>query len=101
LEQELPEVAWRRKIPVEFGSGTCILASLSEEVSNREFEEERRRVKEGDGVILREKEQLIYYRVYRSEVGVPRAKGGRACPYCNSDVADVASYCRTCGAYPI
>jgi len=104
FEGVLPdEIIWRIKTPIEHGSGTTILPTLFNEIiSDEEFQEKRRKYIETDKVVIRNKEQLIYYEVFRSIIGVPHPiKGGRTCPYCNSDVEVGATYCRTCGAYPI
>ena len=105
FEGILPEeVVWRVKTPIEQGSGTTILPSLfSQEISDVEFEEKRSEYLEKDKVTIRDKEQLFYYDVYRSVTGVPHPINpkGKRCPQCNSNVAEKATYCRTCGAYPI
>lgn len=105
FEYSLPkEVAWRVKVPIEHGSGTTTLSSLfNQKVSDTEFDEKRRKYLEEDKVIIRDKEQLFYYETYRSVVGVPHLRGvkGKICPQCNSNVPEEATYCRTCGAYPI
>lgn len=56
-----------------------------------------------DRVTIRDKEQLFYYEVYRAALGVPHPidPEGKLCPQCNSNVAEKATYCRTCGACPI
>jgi len=86
------------------GSGTAILPSLfNYKISDEEFEIKKREYFEKDNVIIRDKEQLFYYEIYRLVIGVPRPTnlGGKLCPYCKSNVAEKATYCRTCGAYPI
>jgi len=98
------EILWRVKTPIEYGSGTHILpAKLSQMISDEEFEGEKMEYLEMDNVTVRDKEQLFYYRVYRRLLGVPHPidPEGKICPECNSNVAEKANYCRTCGAYPI
>ncbi|MEM4576114.1 MAG: asparagine synthase-related protein [Candidatus Nezhaarchaeales archaeon] len=98
------EIVWRDKAPIEFGSGTAILPELFDErISDDEFEAKKREYLELDGVSIRSKEQLFYYEVYRSIVGRPHQTNvsGKSCPYCKSSVSEKATYCRTCGAYPI
>ncbi len=105
FEKLLPkEVAWRVKTPIEQGSGTTILPRLLDsKISDMEFDEKKRRCLDEDGVMIRDKEQLFYYEIYRSAIGVPHPSDatGKACPQCNSDVPEEAVHCRTCGAYPI
>jgi len=105
FEGILPEeIVWRAKTPIEQGSGTMTLPSMfNEKISDTEFDEKRSQYLEKDKVMIRDKEQLFYYDVYRSVIGVPYPINtkGKICPYCNSNVAERATYCRTCGAYPI
>jgi len=105
FEGILPEeVVWREKTPIEYGTGTTVLPSIFDrEISQKEFELEKIRLLKDDKVAIQSKEQLFYYRIYRSVIGAPymRNIGGRRCPRCNSNISQAASYCRTCGAYPI
>ncbi|HID19288.1 TPA: asparagine synthase [Candidatus Bathyarchaeota archaeon] len=105
FENLLPrEIVWRAKTPIEYGSGTTTLPNLfNRKISDEEFEEKRGKYLAEDGVIIRDKEQLFYYEFYRSLIGVPNPSGdgSKVCPYCRSDVPEKATYCRTCGAYPI
>ena len=99
-----PELRWRDKNPIEVGSGTTILPKyLAKKISDSEFLSKKKKIKERDNVFIRDKEQLVYYEAYRDVVGVPHAKDpdARTCPQCNSNVAENAMVCRTCGAYPI
>ncbi len=104
-EDLLPkELVWRVKTPIEQGSGTTMLPSMfSHKISDVEFEEKRSKYLNEDKVTIRDKEQLFYYEIYRSAVGVPRPTEleGKLCPQCNSNVAEKSTFCRTCGAYPI
>ena len=105
FEDVLPEeIVWRVKAPIEEGSGTTILPGLfSREIPDAEFEEKRMKYLEKDKVTIRDKEQLFYYDAYRAALGAPHPINlkGKTCPQCNSNVAENATYCRTCGAYPI
>ena len=105
FEDFLPkEVVWRVKTPIEHGSGTTVLPSMfSQKISDAEFEEKRSKYLDEDKVIIRDKEQLFYYEIYRSALGAPRPTDprDRLCPQCNSNVAEKSTFCRTCGAYPI
>lgn len=105
FEDVLPaEIAWRRKDPIEVGSGTTTLPNFfNMKISNSEFEEKKRKYFEIDKVTLRDKEQLFYYEIYREEIGAPRSKDlkGKICPQCNSNVPERSNFCRTCGAFPV
>lgn len=103
-EKLLPrEIVWRVKTPIEYGSGTTTLPSFFDsKISDKEFEAKKREYLQGDKVVIRDKEQLFYYEIYRSAIGVPKpTRRGRTCPQCNSNIQERATYCRTCGAYPI
>jgi len=98
------EIVWRVKAPIEVGTGTTVLPFLfNSRISDLEFSEKKERYCKEDGVILRSKEHLFYYEIYRSVIGVPHlsATNERTCPDCGSNVEEKASFCRTCGAYPI
>jgi asparagine synthase (glutamine-hydrolysing) len=105
FEGILPEeVVWRVKTPIEYGSGTSTLPTLfNERISDEEFKDKKQKYLKSDKVTIRDKEQLFYYEVYRASVGVPHPTNskGKLCPQCNSNVPEKATYCRTCGAYPI
>ena len=99
-----PKIVWRAKEPIEVGTGTTILPSLFDSrISDLEFSEKRMRYLNEDRVVIRSKEHLFYYEIYRSEIGKPyvRVSDGKVCPDCGSSVEEGASFCRTCGAYPI
>lgn len=99
-----PEIVWRTKAPIEVGSGTTTLPSLFDvRISDLEFNEKKMRYHNEDGVVIRSKEHLYYYQIYRSVIGIPQAADSwaKACPDCGSNVEKEASFCRICGAYPI
>ena len=98
------EIVWRVKAPIEVGSGTTILPSLFDSrISDLEFNEKKMRYLNEDRVVIRSKEHLFYYEIYRSVIGVPYrgASNAKTCPDCGSNVEEGASFCKTCGAYPI
>jgi asparagine synthase (glutamine-hydrolysing) len=105
FETVLPEeIVWRIKTPIECGSGTTTLPEFfNKKISNEEFEDKKQRFLERDKVKIRDKEQLFYYEVYRSIIGIPYPTNlkGKICSQCNSNVAEKSTYCRTCGAYPV
>jgi len=105
FEDVLPrEIVWRVKAPIEVGSGTTILPShFDSTISDLEFNEKKTKYLNEDRVVIRSKEHLFYYEIYRGVMGVPYAidSNAKSCPDCGSNVEQGASFCRTCGAYPI
>ncbi|MHA1129594.1 MAG: asparagine synthase C-terminal domain-containing protein [Candidatus Helarchaeota archaeon] len=104
-EKILPDsIIWRVKTPIEIGSGTSTLPNFfNHEISDAKFQEKKKLYQEKDAVRIRDKEQLYYYEIFRSVIGVPSPTidAAKVCPQCNSSVLKKATYCRTCGAYPI
>lgn len=101
----LPEdITWRVKTPIEYGSGSRALQSyVTASISDDEFEEARFRANADDGVSLRDKEQLFYYRIYRTILPAPHEQrgGAKRCTACHGAVERIEQkYCRVCGAYP-
>lgn len=98
------EILWREKMAIEFGSGTTLLPTLlNEMISDVDFEEDRKKYHEEDGVVIRDKEHSFYYDIFRSEVGVPRPDdpSARTCPQCTSNLPKGVTFCRVCGAFPV
>jgi len=99
------EITWRVKTPIEFGSGSTALQKFAAEmIGDQEFDVERKSASENDRVALRDKEQLLYYRMYRRMFPPPgeQPKGTKTCVQCCGPVPRLdMSFCRICGAYPI
>ncbi len=98
------EFLWRVKAPIEVGTGTTILPSLFDSrVSDLEFNEKKMKYLNKDRVVIRSKEHLFYYEIYREVIGVPYKvdSSAKSCPDCGVNVEEGASFCRTCGAYPV
>ncbi len=99
------EITWRVKTPIEFGSGSTALHQYAEKmIQDREYGLESRRAWESDRVAIRDKEHLLYYRMYRTINPPPGElpKGVKTCSRCFGPVGRIdMSFCRICGAYPI
>jgi len=94
---------FRRKDPVEVGSGATRLREHVAATVGDAFAAEAARILEEDRVRIRDAEHLAYYRLYREVFGgPPRADPSlpKECPGCHARGPD-GTYCRVCGAYPI
>ena len=100
------EIIWRVKTPIEVGSGATVFPQFFDaKISDEYFNEQVKHHLEKDRVLIRDKEHLFYYEVFRS-LFEPPAKifpnvQGKLCPQCKSGVDARSSFCRICGAYPI
>jgi len=103
FEDLLPsQITWRIKTPIEYGCGTTTLPQIFDKrIPDGEFHEKQRRIKEIDNVTIRDKEHLAYYEIFHRVSGTRPATTGRTCPGCQYQVREDATFCRTCGAYPI
>lgn len=69
LREAFPESfsAWRRKDPIEIGSGSTELSRAgfwTELISTAELEAEKQRIATDEGVTIRDSEHLWYYREF-------------------------------------
>ncbi|KAI8817165.1 uncharacterized protein EV422DRAFT_257792 [Fimicolochytrium jonesii] len=132
LREAVPEAysRWRRKDPIEVGSGTTTLPKLFEEHTDPAFvEAEKARILREDGVTIRDAEHLHYYGVFRrvfasdgaasaenedqdmdarqyrlkalfAKCGIERY-GDDPCLECGFQIDRLDSwFCVTCGAWP-
>jgi len=91
------EIIWRKKEPIEYGSGSNELRDvISSMVSQEEFQLAR----EKTGIRFINKEHFFYYRVYCEVVGeIPKAQGDdKSCPCCGARIH--RAHCRVCGFSP-
>lgn len=103
FEQYIPkQIAWREKSPMQDGSGTVGLTNLFESVISEErFVEKKLAVEKADGVVIRSRESMYYYEIFRKLFGSPvDEQSDDTCPYCKHHVAK-SKFCRMCGSFPI
>ena len=106
-ENTIPsEVVWRPKMALERGTGTVNLQDVfSKEISDEEFGEKKQTYLKEDDVLLISKEQMYYYKIFRSQYGSPSEtfpeKEGKQCPKCKVYVKTKIGFCKICGNYPI
>jgi len=96
-----PQIAWREKSPMQDGAGTVGLTSLfGSIVDDAKFEEKKKDIEHSDKVIIRTKESMHYYEIFKKMFGSPCGNAERTCPYCKHEVEN-SKFCRMCGAFPI
>ncbi len=103
FEEYLPKrIVWREKSPMQDGSGTAGLTGLFESViPEKTFVGKKLAVEKDDGVVIRSRESMHYYEIFKRLHGSPvDDKAEYACPYCKHDVGQ-SKFCRMCGAFPI
>ncbi|MBI1662994.1 MAG: asparagine synthase [Nitrosopumilus sp.] len=103
FESYLPgQIVWREKSPMQEGSGTSGLTNLFESIIEEEkYVEKKLTVEKEDDVIIRSRESMHYYEIFRKLYGSPVDKDVKnSCPYCKHKVEN-SKFCRMCGAFPI
>ena len=103
FEKYIPvQIVWRKKSPMQDGAGTVGLTNLFESIINEEkFVEKKLTVKKEDNVVIRSRESMYYYEIYKKLYGIPvNDKATTQCPYCKHEVMS-SKFCRMCGAFPI
>ena len=84
------------------GSGTSGLTNLFESIIGEEkFVEKKLTVEKEDGVVIRSRESMHYYEIFKKLFGSPvDINVEKICPYCKHSVGK-SKFCRMCGAFPI
>ena len=103
FEKHIPlQIAWRRKSPMQEGAGTSGLTNLFESIISEEtYVEKKLTVEKNDGVIIRSRESMYYYEIFKKLYGSPVNNNAEyKCPYCKHEVNN-SKFCRMCGAFPI
>lgn len=107
--------SWRRKDPIEVGSGATIIgkdkywttcSSPQYNISDEEFAEEQKRFMEEHAVIINSKEYLVNIRIYMKEFDglvhptKKRLPRGEGCIGCCFELAKDEMFCHMCGSWP-
>jgi asparagine synthase (glutamine-hydrolysing) len=103
FEKDLPEnIVWRKKSPMQDGSGTANLTGLFNTIITDEiFSQKKTKILEEDGVYIRTKESLHYYECFRKSNTITNSNSDQKCPDCNYDIKVDSKFCRMCGKFPI
>jgi len=96
------QIVWREKSPMQDGSGTVGLTELFNSIIGEEqFVEKKLTVEKEDGVVIRNRESMHYYEIFRKFFGTPvDSKSDEICPYCKHSIGK-SKFCKMCGAFPI
>ena len=104
FENDLPSnVIWRKKTPIQDGSGTVGLIKLFDSIITDDiFEEKIKKIKSEDNITIRTKESLHYYELYKKKFRIPEYQDGKnICSDCNAEIVSNSKFCRMCGKFPI
>jgi len=88
------EIVWRRKEPIEYGSGSTKLHEIiNSMVTDGEFQSARNEI----DIKFINKEHFFYWRIYNEVVGeIPKARNDEiSCPCCGAGMG--MYHCPTCG----
>lgn len=98
------QIVWRKKEALETGSGmTLYVSRLGDLIKNEQFTYGVREAL-NEGVSIRDKEHLLYYRIYREFFDPPskyqtKLRASKKCVFCNATWEWRGDYCRICGGY--
>ena len=104
FENDLPSsIIWRKKTPMQDGSGTAGLTKMFDSVITDDiFEEKTKKIKNEDNVRIRTKESLHYYELYKENFKIPEFHSGKnSCSDCNTELVINSNFCRMCGKFPL
>lgn len=102
------EIVWREKNALEKGSGVTNLKYHIENniITDSEYIVEGEKAN-SEGVEIRNKEHLYFYKIYRKFFRPPRddtpneSNTIKECPFCKSIFSWKGNFCKICGGYPI
>ena len=104
FENDLPaNVIWRKKTPMQDGSGTVNLTKLFDMIITDDiFQNKTKKIKKEDNVIIRTKESLHYYEIYKQNFKMIDSRNGKnMCADCNSEISINSNFCKMCGKFPL
>lgn len=103
FEATLGDLVWRPKLAQEQGAATDRYQHYIEErIDDLTFANKAKIAKDQDGIMIRSKEHLHYYAIFRSYFPPPKEEDCESrCPECRGCIAPDGRFCRTCGAFPV
>ena len=97
------EIVWRTKLAQEQGAGTIKIRDLLiKNLDDISYKEHTTKAL-SEGVIIKDKEHLYYYKIFRNYFSPPKEEecSSSRCPKCNCCFKWKGRFCRTCGAFPV
>jgi len=104
FENDLPQnVIWREKTPMQNGSGTNGLTKFFDSIITDDiFQEKTKKIKNEDDVLIRTKESLHYYELYKENFKIPESNSEKnICSDCKAELVINSNFCRMCGKFPL
>lgn len=108
LRLAFPEVTscWRKKDPIEMGSGTTVLPELLKAEADETFSAVQAEIFQKYGIKIRDPEHLYYFQAFERvfgpnlDCGIER-NGSDPCIGCGYQLVDhQATFCKVCGSWP-
>jgi len=105
FENKIPQsIVWRDKFAMQDGSGTNGLINyFNSTILDSDFKKRKTEIKESDNIVIRTKESLYYYEIYRKYYDLPiKLHSSKSkCPNCKYSVMENSKFCQMCGSFPI
>jgi len=103
FEKKIPDqIIWRKKAALQDGSGTAGLTNLFESIIQEKiFEEKKKKIQDSDGVIIRTRESMYYYEIFKKYHKIEVSNSPKECPYCKCGLEQDTKFCQMCGSFPI
>jgi asparagine synthase (glutamine-hydrolysing) len=104
------EIVWRKKMALQDGSGVSMVENYIKNniiVDDNEYYKEIEKLKLEEGVEIRNKEHLYFYKIYRKFFSPPIYESSqfdnsmKKCSYCNTLFKWSGDFCKVCGGFPI
>ena len=85
------------------GSGTVNLTKLFDTIITDDiFQNKTKKIKKEDNVIIRTKESLHYYEIYKQNFKISDSQNDKdVCTDCNSEISINSNFCKICGKFPL
>lgn len=102
FEPEIGDLAWRPKMAQELGASTDRFSIFVEKMIDDSTYASKKRIAASEGVMIRSKEHLNYYAIFRSYFPPPQEESrncDKVCPQCHACLE--GRFCRICGAFPV